>query len=111
MNSLGGRYGSDAYSGPHTLHILPGSAFATAFVNGASTDPTVTNLTWSTYNGTGTFANNTTATALTTTTYKATTVDHNATPPGADLVLTATALNGCKASDTMHLDIRITYTW
>jgi len=87
------------------------TAFATAFVNGASADPTVTDLTWSTYNGTGTFANNATATALSTTTYKATTADHNATPAGADLVLTATALNGCKASDTMHLDIRITYTW
>lgn len=87
------------------------TAFATAFVNGASADPGVTNLVWSTYNGTGVFANNTTATALSTTTYKATTADHNAAQPGANLVLTATGSNGCVASDTMRLDIRTTYTW
>lgn len=90
------------------------TAFATAFVNGASSAPSaaLTSLVWSTYNGTGLFANNSTITdALSTTTYKATTQDHNNTLPGANLVLTATDTNTCVNRDTIRLNILTTYTW
>ncbi|HTN47569.1 MAG TPA: T9SS type A sorting domain-containing protein, partial [Flavipsychrobacter sp.] len=92
------------------LSICQLDTIATAFVNGAAASG-YTSLVWSSYNGTGTFANNTTATALSTTTYDPTTVDHNTNPPGANLVLTATGATGCVSSDTMRLNIRTTYTW
>lgn len=90
------------------------TAFATAFVNGASSAPSaaLTSLVWSTYNGTGVFANNSTISdVLSTTTYKATTNDHNNTLPGANLVLTATDTNSCVNRDTIRLNILTTYTW
>lgn len=90
------------------------TAFATAFVNGASSAPStaLTSLVWSTYNGTGVFANNTTISdVLSITTYKATTNDHNNILPGASLVLTATDTNTCVNRDTIRLNILTTYTW